>query len=158
VITERFDEPSCEPGQLMQALELCVLDACVQLGNRLAWRVEVVSLDRADAVQHGRNRILRSGSNSQSILFQHMQTLMREMLSTKLQWWGMRVRLASLTLPIAEQTVLFAPESSLEQITLRMLPRYAHVMKKVVIENPWSVIPEQYGKILPIRRDDSSML
>jgi hypothetical protein len=158
IITERFDEPSCEPGLLMHALDLCVSHACIQLGARLAWRVEVASLDRADAAQHLRNRILRSGSNSKDLLLQHMQTLMREMLCAEHQWWGLRIGLASLGLPIAEQTLMFAPESSFEQITRGLLPRYAHVMKNVVINNPWSVIPEEFGKIVPMRTDDTPMI
>lgn len=158
VITERFDEPSCEPGILMQALELCVSRAYSQLGTRLAWRVEVASLDRADAEQQNRNRILRSGSNNQSQLLQHMQTLMRDMLCAEHLWWGLRIRLASLTLPFAEQTLMFAPASTIEQIAKRMLPRYAHVMKNVVINNPWSLIPEEYGRIVPMRNDDTPMI
>ena len=156
VESERFDEPCREPGQVMQALEQCVARACAQLGKRYTWRVEVASLDRADAVQVSRDRILRTGINTSRELLVHLNALVREMLSRVHQWWGLRIRLASLALPVAEQTALFTPVANADILTQQMMPRYAHVLRKIVIDNPWSVIPEEYGRCVPIRYNDTS--
>jgi hypothetical protein len=156
IVRERYDDALHEPGPIMQSLERCAHQACILLGRQYTWRVEVASLDRADQPAAMRERILRSGTNVLRQLLTHLQALTRELLTCAKPWWGLQVRCASLATPAAEQTLMFSPSTDAENVLQILLPRYAHVMRKVVIENPWSVIPEDYGKCVPLAQDRAS--
>jgi hypothetical protein len=155
VAYERFGEAQLEPGPILESLERCARQACQLLATRYTWRVEVASLDRADHPIAVRERILRSGTNVLRQLLTHLQVLTHEILDGTRPWWGLQVRYASLATPAAEQTLMFSPSTDAKNVLRLLLPRYAHVMRKVVIENPWSVIPEEYGRCMPITPRDA---
>jgi hypothetical protein len=160
VVRERYDDALREPGPIMESLERCARQACMLLASQYTWRVEVASLDRADKPTSTRERILRSGTNALRQLLTHLQALTRELLTGARPWWGLQVRYASLATPAAEQTLMFSPSADAENVLRILLPRYGHVMRKVVIENPWSVIPEDFGKCVPLAQGgaiDASM-
>ncbi len=155
VACERFEDAQFEPGPIMASLERCARQACLLLANQYTWRVEVASLDRADQPTAVRERILRSGTNVLRQILTHLQALTRELVAGTKPWWGIQVRYASLATPAAEQTLMFSPSTDAENVLRILIPRYAHVMRKVVIENPWSVIPEEYGRCMPITPRDA---
>lgn len=150
IIVERYDESQQEPGPIFESLDQATRRACTLLGSRLTWRVELAILDRFDDAVMLRERILRTGSNNVEQLLVHLQALCRELLSSCTSWWGLRVRFASLALPASEQTALFSPAKTADDIVREMMPRYAHVMRKVMINNPWSIIPEEYACWKPL--------
>lgn len=150
IVAERYDDAQQEPGPVFESLERCAQRACSLLGTKSTWRVEVACLNKADQPNAVRERILRSGCQQLRQLLTHLQALTRDLLSQCRQWWGLRVRLASLSLPVAEQTALFLPAQCAHDVAREMLPRYGHVMRKVIIHNPWSIIPEEYASCAPM--------
>lgn len=150
---ERFDESQCEPGILGAALNNCATHACMALAPRLCWRIELSVLNKADEPCVQRSRILRDGITSIEFILVHARALLLEMLSPTRRWWGLQLRLASLTPPRAVQTQLFIARKTAHDVSLAMLPRYASVMKRVEINNPWSIIPEQYSRIIGYTSD-----
>jgi len=144
---ERFDELQYEPGIIAAALESCVQLAIMELGPRQCWRIELSVLDRADEPCTQRSRILRDGVNTRGSILIHAHALLQEMLSSSQRWWGIELRLASLTPPRAVQTQLFVEKKSEQDVSRALISRYATVMKRVEINDPWSIIPEHYARI-----------
>jgi len=149
VTMEHFDDAVDEPAQFIEALEQCLHRAIIELAQRHAWRVDVALVDRAGNTIHSRHRILRSGSNRKDQLVVHMHALIRKLTTKAVVCWGVRLRLASLRIPDSEQMSMFSTDTTFEDIITYMLPRYSHIIKRVTILNPWSVIPEEYAKISP---------
>jgi hypothetical protein len=150
IVAERYDNVQQEPGPIFESLDRSARRAYTLLGTRSTWRVEVACLDKADQPVAVRERILRSGCQQLQQLLTHLHALIRDLLTQCRHWWGLRIRLASLALPVAEQTALFSPAKCAHDVAREMLPRYGHVMRKIVIHNPWSIIPEEYASCTPM--------
>ncbi|MCX6139624.1 MAG: hypothetical protein NTX15_02145 [Candidatus Kapabacteria bacterium] len=153
IVCERFEESQREPGELESALLLCAQCAVDALVPQLCWRIEIGVLDRADHVCAQRGRILREGVTTIGSLLVHARALLRELLAPTRLWWGIRLRLASLTPPRAVQTQMFIPRKTANDVSHTMLSRYSAVIKRVEIIDPWSIIPEHYARITGFTTD-----
>ena len=149
----RFDDAQREPGVLVEALHYCVSQTVQELAPQLCWRIEVAVLDKADELCAQRGRVLRNGVTTVDAILVHARALLRELLHPTRLWWGIRVRLASLTPPQAAQTQLFVERKTAQDVSNGMLPRYAQVMKQVEILNPWSIVPEHYARLVRYSQD-----
>jgi hypothetical protein len=58
------------------------------------------------------------------------------------------LRLSSLRVPLREQVSLFQAQPSAQDIQSSLVPKYGPVIKDIQVINPWSVIPEEYARIL----------
>ncbi|MBL0320915.1 MAG: hypothetical protein IPP80_00770 [Ignavibacteria bacterium] len=145
---ERFEDVQCEPGVLESALLECCVRALAELMPRLCWRVELAVLDKADETCAQRSRVLREGATTLDTIMVHARSMLRELQGPTRLWWGLRLRLASLTLPTAIQTQLFVERKTTADVSLAMMPRYSAVMKRVEILDPWSIVPESYARII----------
>lgn len=153
IARERFEDVQCEPGVLESALLECCIRALAELTPRRCWRIELAVLDKADETCAHRSRVLREGATTLDAVMVHARSLLRELQGPTRMWWGLRLRFASLTLPIAVQTQLFVPRKTTEDVSLAMIPRYSGVMKRVEILDPWSIVPESYARIISYMQD-----
>lgn len=143
----RFEESQREPGIIESALADCIRRAVRELAPRLCSRIELAILDRTDEPCAHFGRILREGLSDPVALGVHVGALARALMAPTRWWWGIQLRLASLAPPAVIQTQLFLPRTSAHEITQTLLPRYASVIKRAEILNPWSIIPEQHARI-----------
>lgn len=156
ICVERFDTDQCEPGPIMAAAEQAAGRAIEILAGRQAWRIEVGILNAADVVVHAQSRILRQGTHILRTLLTHVRTLCRQLLAARNFWHGLRLRLASLRNPEGEQMTLFDTGNCRADILELLRPRYAGVVKRIEIIDPWSILPERYSRIMPIGPDRTS--
>ncbi len=147
VSSERFDDVQCEPGVLDSALRECCARVISELVPKLCWRIELAVLDRADDVCAQRSRVLRQGATTYDTILVHARALLRDLQGPVRLWWGLRLRLASLTQPSVIQTQLFIERKTALDVSLAMIPRYSSVMKRIEILDPWSIVPESYARI-----------
>lgn len=144
---ERFEDVQYEPGVLESALLQCCSRAMSDLVPRLCWRIELAVLDKADKVCAQRSRVLRQGATTLDTIMVHARALLRDLQGPVRLWWGLQIRLASLTLPSAIQTQLFIERKTSQDVSSAMIPRYSSVMKRIEILDPWSIVPESYARI-----------
>lgn len=150
ICSERFETYQREPGPIMAAAEHITTKAIDLLAGRQAWRIEVGILNAADIVIVAQSRILRQGSCVLRTLLTHVQTLCRRLLQARHIWRGLRLRLASLRHPEGEQISLFDSGRGHADVVELLRPRYAGVVKRIEILDPWSILPERYSRIVPI--------
>lgn len=150
ICLERFETDQSEPGPILAAAEHVTTNAVELLAGRQAWRIEVGIMNAADVVIVTQSRILRQGTSLLRTLLTHVQTLCRRLLQARHIWRGLRLRLASLRHPEGEQISLFNSGSGRADVVELLRPRYAGVVKRIEIIDPWSILPERYSRIIPI--------
>jgi len=109
---ERFSDATNEPQMVLHAMERCIERACAVLQKQRAQRMEVMLLDAADAPHTSDARILRMPVNEPRILRTQAHAMLERMCTRSMMSWGVRLRLASLSVPRAEQTTLFSSGQS----------------------------------------------
>ncbi len=150
ICSERFETDQREPGPIMAAAERVTTNAIDLLAGRQAWRIEVGIMNAADIVSVTQSRILRQGSHLLRTLLTHVQTLCRRLLQARHIWRGLRLRLASLRHAEGEQISLFDSGNNRADVVELLRPRYAGVVKRIEILDPWSILPERYSRIISI--------
>lgn len=150
ICSERFETDQREPGPIMDAAQRVTTKAIDLLAGRQAWRIEVGIMNAADIVSTAQSRILRQGSSLLRTLLTHVHTLCRHLLQARQIWRGLRLRLASLRHPEGEQISLFDSGNNRSDVVELLRPRYAGVVKRIEILDPWSILPERYSRIVPI--------
>jgi hypothetical protein len=143
-----FVDATCEPGPIYEARQQACTEIITQLSGREAWRVDVGVLDRSGEISARRGRIMRVAIATLRHLETHVDALIRQLLTSARRWWGLRIRLTSLRLPIGEQIALFDQSNSLQDLRVSLVPKYGSVIKEIRIHNPWSIIPEDYARII----------
>jgi hypothetical protein len=151
ISTVRFEGAEREPGIIEAAVDTLVDDCVAELRGREAWRLELSVLDRADEPTARNGRILRQGAGTAALIRVHARALMRTLLHPTRRWWGVMLRLASIRRPLSEQTLLFTARPSASEIAAAMAPRYGSVLKTIEILDAWTVIPERFARIRPLR-------
>jgi hypothetical protein len=150
ICVQRFEQVEREPGVILLSAEHLTNNAIELLQGKQTWRIEVGIINARDEVIHARSRILREGISLLRPLLVHVHTLCRNILQHRHQWHGIRLRLTSLRNVEGEQMFLFSKQSRRSELVELLRPRYSHVMKRVEILDPWSIIPERYSRILSI--------
>lgn len=147
---ERFEEDEREPGPILAAAQKAAAAGVALLEGRQTWRIEVGIMNAADKVICAQSRILRQGTTQLRTLLTHVNALCRRLLAARHRWRGLRLRLASLRNPEGEQMALFAARNSRTEMLELLRPRYASVIKRIEIIDPWSILPERYSRIVAL--------
>ncbi len=147
-VEDEFDDAVSEPSAILHAIDRLCSIAVEALAGREAWRIDVGILDRSGHVSSRRGRIMRGAVTSLQQLTTHVHALISQLCSSLRRWWGVRLRLSSLRLPLREQVALFQAQPSAQDIQSSLVPKYGPVIKDIQVINPWSVIPEEYARIL----------
>lgn len=147
-VEDVFDEAISEPCEIQNATDRLCEVALEALAGKEAWRIDVSVLDRSGHVSSRRGRIMRGAVTSLHQLTTHTRALIVQLCSPLRRWWGARLRLSSLRLPVREQVSLFQAQPSAQDIQSSLVPKYGTVIKDIQVVNPWSVIPEEFARIL----------
>ena len=150
ICTERFEDDEYEPGPILTAAQEATATAVTLLEGRQTWRIEVGIMNAADKVICAQSRILRQGTAQLRTLLTHVDALSRRLLAARHRWRGLRLRLASLRNPEGEQMALFAARNSRAEMLELLRPRYASVIKRIEIIDPWSILPERYSRLVAL--------
>jgi hypothetical protein len=140
---QRVDPPEREPGPLLDLLPLLVMSVQEALQHRRASMLTVSMQDEAGRIMARASRILRTATDDHTHLQSVATTLLRSLLRADRRCAMLVVECSGLLPPRVEQTTLFAPKRSADDVAALVVRRFPRGLVRARVTDPFTLAPER---------------
>lgn len=154
---ESIIDGTCEPAQLMQAIEKCLTRLLLQLNPQRREGVQQLDLtlhSRSGIPVNHQTRILARATADRGRLTSQLMAMLHHAEHTidlhTTTVWSVRLRFAMLSNLPAEQLPMFSARTSLQELQKPLATRFPAAICRIHLLDPHAYLPESFAQIRPL--------